>query len=83
MDLPSRRCLTSAGTALRYDDLLGADGVNSIVRRAMATADTSPGFRSDAVDLPGQFKVEMVGKTWENWTNNWGKLGENLGKTGM
>ncbi|CAL1158584.1 unnamed protein product [Cladocopium goreaui] len=53
VDLTSRRCLTSAGTAVRYDDLLGADGVNSAVRRAMAAA----GFRSDAVDLPGQFKV--------------------------
>lgn len=54
VDLTSRRCLTSAGTAVRYDDLLGADGVNSAVRRAMAAA---AGFRSDAVDLPGQFKA--------------------------
>ena len=55
MDLASRRCVTSAGTALRYDDLLGAYGVNSAVRREMAAA--AAGFRSDAVDLPGQFKA--------------------------
>jgi len=50
VDLASRRCRTATTSWLSYDDLLGADGVNSVVRKAMATT-------SEAVDLPGNFKV--------------------------
>ena len=52
MDLEARRCRSTGSSWLSYDDLLGADGVNSVVRQAMATT-------SEAVDLPGNFKVDL------------------------
>ncbi|CAJ1421137.1 unnamed protein product [Effrenium voratum] len=54
VDLDGRRCVSSAGSTASYEDLIGADGVNSVVRRAMEGRE---GFRSEAVDLPGEFKV--------------------------
>ena len=54
IDLKQRTCKTAQGREIAYDDLIGADGVNSLVRVALNTA---PDFRSESVDLPGQFKV--------------------------
>ena len=54
IDLKEHTCKTSQGREIRYDDLIGADGVNSQVRSALSS---ESGFRSESVDLPGQFKV--------------------------
>ncbi|CAE7847375.1 kmo [Symbiodinium microadriaticum] len=54
IDLKQHTCKTSQGREIGYDDLIGADGVNSLVRSALSTASA---FRSESVDLRGQFKV--------------------------
>lgn len=56
VDLSARRAVTSTGAQVDFDCVIGADGVNSVVRPAMGRA-LGAGFLSEAVDLPGRFKV--------------------------
>ena len=65
MDLPKRRFLATGWAP--YDALLGADGVNSAVRRALAAR-----VRCDAVDLPGQFKAPQGWLVADGARYGWG-----------
>ena len=46
VDLDGRRCVSSAGSTTSYEDLIGADGVNSVVRRAMEAVGSCGGWEA-------------------------------------
>jgi 2-polyprenyl-6-methoxyphenol hydroxylase-like FAD-dependent oxidoreductase len=60
VDLARHECAVGPSSKERvpYDDLIGADGINSPVRAAMDAQAVR--FLSEAVDLPGMFKVMVL-----------------------
>ena len=54
IDLVKRKIYFSDGTATDYDLLIGADGVNSQVRKSM---ENQLGIKVEETTLPGQYKV--------------------------
>jgi hypothetical protein len=73
INLADKTCVISDGSTLNYDLLIGADGVNSVVRAALqaksdkqllmsSKADELPPdlFQSETVTLPGKYKVMLI-----------------------
>jgi 2-polyprenyl-6-methoxyphenol hydroxylase-like FAD-dependent oxidoreductase len=60
IDFSMRSLRLSTGECVKYDLLLGCDGVNSIVRRSLQTYSALPSlnsFKTEEILLPWQFKV--------------------------
>lgn len=62
VDIFTNTCKSSSGKEEKYDLLVGADGVASIVREAMASSTAlpdAPPFKSEDEVLPGGYKVML------------------------